>query len=1524
MHNTISRFILLRNAALGLSALAVLVLSANTLVCAAEPSLSVDLGSSTDLTTSETNLVNAIEARGPIKVTVENIPPAPNDWTWKLRIGSGRVVESPITGDDPAIHKLQAPLPHGPVRLDIELWENDEIRHSAYYDLNVDTRGPELIDHYVTGDPKIGLMLNLVFREGDFAEISNTNFTFHDEDTKASGTSFGKAYAENNIIRIPLDRPKHGTYRVTIKGKDSADALKDKAGNLFGGGEDKDITFTTTPRSEPGQHVEFPRFVPARQTLPDEFNPGDFVETRVARLYYFRDAHRVAQIINRTAHPHRAAEVAQAERRAADARERANSATDERRDTEMRAEEVGRRLRSAEQRLGQAQSLLNDALRKQAAASGPNTEPEDGGDEGDAPPEVSQALPATAPTSEQITALRNSVASLRQEVNGLQQQAADLRLQTQQHQAKEDRAREHQFRLEVASAKEDPDTYAAAKLDSPDPVSQVSVSVIGEGLIQLRGPIAGINKIRTMIDQIDSPLGQVRVDVITVQLNGERGERLEEPVARVNGYVDLGRFLTSQSLALLRRAIQSEAARLASQAQMEFGGHYQVDRDRRYLYSFFGRDFIDELYEMDSEFLHTENKLLSLHAMDTVSLNQALFILSLARRDVRANILAMFQASIQEELPQAEWDYRRSAGLVDKPRHPLIAKFKKKHHPLEPQCIEQVYFNAMQKYHFRNFTAMFDGNDAYSGDGDIMTPMQREFIRLAQIFTARMVAEVELKQRVIERGLIESKRQASFNEEEVVRQDLRDKVIKITKSIQDEGIEVAESLVVASTEFNASIRENVTSLVEFIHLTSSMYGNIAESLKSFDGNIDAELSRLEALDDDQLAAEVEKVTQKVLQPIIDLAQQAEKNLTIIQERVAEIDIDEQLQSLGKKLTSTKFSIHEKDAYEARGILDEYLHPDNGLQENLYLIANRLDENRSKMESVAELFLQSINPASEAKSKISDRMANAKRYHSVLRQQISKALPKTRRSRITTVLDNTYRTGVDFLNTLAKKEVADYYLQQTRISVDHKKLLDFLIDEREDKFIELQEGTRAHIAWMDNYLKRLAIALEDDFKVQFYEPAFVRIRQNARTRFVTLSQIERTSILTNNRAFAKVSPQATMEFDLPKRKLALVEAFDAAKAVAQDAGALLNDPTFLATFQMMGGGPVGTTVQGVIPSLPSSTDQAIMGITADNPLEIGSALQALVPPPAIYKFETGTGYEIRPVIQPDGHSVMFDFLYMYTTNIREPVGGDEKHLGRVRRHFIDTQVQLSSFEMRELSRYQVALKVARTAQGVPLLQDIPLIGVAFRPLPSKDSSIQQNVILGQSVVYPTLFDLMGLRWAPAVIDLNHTELKNLNHVVRGRNRAMEDAVFRISSESVDEMLDLSRRSPQHLRPDLYHQQRNPSPYHPNGFEYEPRNPAFDDPTGRDFEIPDRRPVEFQTPPYDSRFRRPIRYESMPPNEYTPQLREAADGNVVTPQRIDGNLPESVRQPAYDGKPSDQTINDPPRELLINPGGAEEMR
>jgi len=121
-----------------------------------------------------------------------------------------------------------------------------------------------------------------------------------------------------------------------------------------------------------------------------------------------------------------------------------------------------------------------------------------------------------------------------------------------------------QFRDEVTAATTDPDTYVAGDIDSVDPITQVSISVIGEGLIHLRGPIKGINKIRTMINQIDSPVGQIKIGIFSVQVNGEKGDKMEKVIGDAESNIDLSRFLVNHSLELLRKAIQAEAATIAA------------------------------------------------------------------------------------------------------------------------------------------------------------------------------------------------------------------------------------------------------------------------------------------------------------------------------------------------------------------------------------------------------------------------------------------------------------------------------------------------------------------------------------------------------------------------------------------------------------------------------------------------------------------------------------------------------------------------------------------------------------------------------------------------------------------------------------------------------------------------------------------------------------------------------------------------------------------------------------------------
>jgi len=406
----------------------------------------------------------------------------------------------------------------------------------------------------------------------------------------------------------------------------------------------------------------------------------------------------------------------------------------------------------------------------------------------------------------------------------------------------------------------------------------------------------------------------------------------------------------------------------------------------------------------------------------------------------------------------------------------------------------------------------------------------------------------------------------------------------------------------------------------------------------------------------------------------------------------------------------------------------------------------------------------------------------------------------------------------------KVKAAQRTAEESRRPLDHEKFLDMLVDDLEDKYIELLEGTRAHTANVDNYIKRLATALEDDFNTQFYYPAFRGARQASRLWDVTFAQLETESILANNRSFAKVSPAATMEFDLPRRDTLINEAFDVAKATYDDVGALINDPSFLALTAMNSGSP--TSSQGIGASggygservlfsgLPSSTAEELLSQSGPGRRDLGSAMESLIPDPAVYKFETGTGFEIRPVIQPDGQAVVFHFNYMYTTNVREPVRADEKHLGRVKRHFIDTDVQLSNYELREISRYQVALKASRTSRGIPLLEDIPLAGILFRPLPQAESSLQQNLVLGQTVIYPTLFDLMGLRWAPAIADLDPLRQSNEEFIVRSRRQALMNRVYDHASSQVDEFLRIPEAN---RRADLYRSQETIPTMHPNGYQ-----------------------------------------------------------------------------------------------------------
>jgi hypothetical protein len=438
--------------------------------------------------------------------------------------------------------------------------------------------------------------------------------------------------------------------------------------------------------------------------------------------------------------------------------------------------------------------------------------------------------------------------------------------------------------------------------------------------------------------------------------------------------------------------------------------------------------------------------------------------------------------------------------------------------------------------------------------------------------------------------------------------------------------------------------------------------------------------------------------------------------------------------------------------------------------------------------------------------------------------------------------------------------------------------------------------------------------------------------------LAIRQVETTSVVANNRAFAKVSPQATMEFDLPKRDILINEAMDSALAAYNDYGALLGDPNFLSLMKLYGGQSPATTyggggpspyVQEVLPGLPSGTDSQFLTSPDNNVPRVGANLEALIPDPAIYKFETGTGYEIRPVIQPDGQAVVFHFNYMYTTNIREPVRADEKHLGRVKRHLIDTDVVSGNYELREVSTYQVGLEAARTARGVPFLEDVPGVGVLFRPAVNDESSLQENIVLSQTVIHPTLFDLMGLRWAPAVADLDSLSLRERDFVTRNREKFLRNEVFDYSSLQVDDFMRIPEAE---RRGDLYRTQETIPDVHPNQYQ----GPGMNIRNGTLVE--DYSPDQFQTPsmpipgrsedatfPLEPEPRTPILFEQP---MMVPDVPYPHGGNANHQGRLDetgtglrNNLPPAGgTQPAAVGRSNSQPGNrvTPAGRTIAQPG------
>ncbi len=259
---------------------------------------------------------------------------------------------------------------------------------------------------------------------------------------------------------------------------------------------------------------------------------------------------------------------------------------------------------------------------------------------------------------------------------------------------------------------------------------------------------------------------------------------------------------------------------------------------------------------------------------------------------------------------------------------------------------------------------------------------------------------------------------------------------------------------------------------------------------------------------------------------------------------------------------------------------------------------------------------------------------------------------------------------------------------------------------------------AREAAADQMLKEMIIAVEDDLDRLFVQPMLRGLRQDLQRKCIGVGILQRTSVLATNRLLARVEPRASAQ-------LPLGQTTDVLQAAQQ-----LSEIFFAA----QAAGPLGAL--GALKGLPRNQQSELYGLT------------------------TGNVFQVTPVFDPSGQALRFRFDYISSSMIQEPNKTVNPQLPRIERHTVNTEVQLSNLELREISRYEsnVRLGIAtRYSGGLPIFKDIPYIRYIpilgwFVRTSGSAAVTQESLIFGQTTMYPTIGDIRGLLTTDLDVDL----------------------------------------------------------------------------------------------------------------------------------------------------------------------------
>ena len=869
----------------------------------------------------------------------------------------------------------------------------------------------------------------------------------------------------------------------------------------------------------------------------------------------------------------------------------------------------------------------------------------------------------------------------------------------------------------VAARDNRPFLFAPPQPFSTDPVQRVALYGYADSkTLFMRGLPEDIAQVRRLVETFDRPTPQARLTLWTLELNSQADQRSIEKLNR--GMAILEERLADaradllSATALLRHCVNTIANEAASQEQNDG----QLAR-----YSFYADEVVKRLCLSGVIPNETSPKeelaFLKANLPDpaaTTTFGEALMVLALAKSAHQERVLQMFESELQKQMPEVVKEnehYRKElltkqGALTQKPGVKTPEKNGRGH----------VWFSSLRAVLGINFSSASgqsspaqnssetnsitkikapeqDKTSIQSTNPSHLTAQQTEILRaLQRVALQRLTTELDEEFERISAAL-PTEEQSGQPLREYQLEEIRELERRLKDKLKPKREWINREFPEVDLDF-----EELRYRIAQIPQNSQLLEGINQKLRA---------AKEREAETKQISFETTKESQRVNR---DLRQKINNASTLVSGVEKQFKNQELLQRL--KLAKNKLdtlSSDLQDSAKSQGQVQQVL-SDASLEtfsperfEKLNNQALQAEKNAPKtLQEVLNLIDNVLKNTKTEDSKEDLRtlkadLQDAEVTSGVLREKAQKA--QNERQSFAQALKALYREQNDAQNAQKKSRSAVVGISQ-KIA---PKLLRRIS----------ATSNNARIAAADQMLKELITAAEDDLDRHYVRPLLYRLRDDMKGQGINVGILNRTSVLASNRQVARVDPLASAQLEMGST----TDLLEASRQLA----------TLYSATQV----PGVASVVNALDAMPKQENGAIYGVTS------------------------GGRFEVTPVIDPSGQALRFKFDYVLQNQLRDPDGTVDPLLPRVSRHTINTEVQLSNLEIRNISQFEASTKLGLPTKytgGLPIFNDIPgireipLIGW-FKRRADKAASIQQSIVLAQTTIYPTIGDISGLLVQP---------------------------------------------------------------------------------------------------------------------------------------------------------------------------------